>query len=127
MIQPKTDRSPRFRMGTVVKPTTYRCVEYKVIVRPKLAEDVIHLKGGFKLLKADTTKEQEQASAMEGVIEDVSPFAFQYETWPDGVAPPAVGDTVIFARFAGAVVRDDDGSELRIMNDKDIMAVRRSA
>ncbi len=121
------DRSPRFKMGTTVKPTTFRCLEYKVLVRPKAAEEHITLAGGFKLLKADATRELEQASAMEGEIVELSPFAFSYETWPDGHEAPKVGDYVIFARFAGAVVRDDDGTELRIMNDKDIMAVRRSA
>lgn len=102
-------------------------VEYKVIIRPVEETGTIELKGGFKLIKPDETKERDQHAAVEGDIVAISPFAFSYEEWPAGARKPQVGDRAIFARFSGNTIKGSDGIEYRIMNDKDVIAVRRPA
>lgn len=99
-------------------------VEYKVIVKPVQEKGYVELKGGFKLHKPDETKERDKHAASEGEIVGVSPLAFNYEAWPDGARKPKVGDHCIFARYAGITTLGKDGVEYRIMNDKDIVAVR---
>lgn len=99
------------------------CLEYKVLVRPRKAEE--KTKGGIVL--PQQVVEKDQHAAMEGEICGMSPFAFSYEEWPIGADKPRIGDTVVFARYAGITQKGNDGVEYRIMNDKDIVAVRRSA
>lgn len=100
-------------------------IEYKVVVRPVEEKGFIELKGGFKLQKPDETKERDQHAAMEGEIIALSPFAFSYEEWPAGAEKPIPGQTAIFARYSGVTIKGNDGVEYRVMNDKDIIAVRR--
>lgn len=105
-------------------PSGIEPVEYKVLVRPNKEEGHIELKGGFKLYKPDETKERDQHATMEGMLVRMSPLAFTYETWPDGTRKPEVGDAVVFARYSGLNIKGKDGIEYRLMNDKDIVAVR---
>lgn len=99
------------------------CVEYKVLVKPKKAEE--KTRGGIML--PEQVVEKDQHAAMEGVICGMSPFAFSYEEWPLGARKPQIGDVVVFARYSGITQKGNDGVEYRVMNDKDIVAVRRSA
>jgi len=99
-------------------------VEYKVIVRPVEETGTIELKGGFKLYKPDETVERDQHAAVEGELVAMSPLAFTYEQWPDGARKPRVGDTVVFARYSGNTIKGADGVEYRVMNDKDVIAIR---
>jgi chaperonin GroES len=96
-------------------------IEYKVVVRPvKAAEKT---KGGIVL--PEQVIEKDQHAAMEGELVAVSPFAFTYEEWPAGARKPKPGDRVLFARYSGITQRGADGSDYRIMNDKDVVAVLR--
>lgn len=99
------------------------CIEYKVLVRPRKAEE--RTKGGIVL--PEQIVEKDQHAAMEGVIAGMSPFAFSYEEWPIHAKKPRLGDVVVFARYSGITQKGSDGIEYRIMNDKDIVAVRRPA
>lgn len=99
------------------------CVEYKVLVKPKKAEE--KTRGGIVL--PEQVVEKDQHAAMEGVICGMSPFAFSYEEWPLGARKPQIGDVVVFARYSGITQKGNDGVEYRVMNDKDIVAVRRAA
>jgi len=99
------------------------CLEYKVLVEPVKA--VTKTAGGIVL--PEQVIEKDQHAAMEGKICGMSPFAFSYEEWPVGAPKPKIGDTVVFARYSGITQKGNDGVEYRIMNDKDIVAVRRSA
>lgn len=92
--------------------------EYKVLIRPKAIED--KSKGGIIL--PDVSKEREQYAMMEGELIEASPLAFTYDDWK-GAQPPKAGDRVIFAKYAGAIVKGRDSVEYRIANDKDIVAV----
>ena len=102
-------------------------IEYKVVIRLAQETGEIELKGGFKLIKPDDVKERDQHAAVEGEIVAISPFAFSYEEWPKEARKPSVGDKAIFARYSGNTIKGNDGLEYRIMNDKDVIAVRRSA
>ena len=99
-----------------VKPT-----EYNVLVRPKKTEE--KSKGGIIL--PDESRDREQFAQMEGVLVATSPLAFTYaeETEWNGAAKPMPGDRVLFAKYAGAVVRGKDGVAYRLIKDKDVTAV----
>jgi co-chaperonin GroES (HSP10) len=77
-------------------------------------------KGG--IIIPDETKDRDQFAQMRGVLVAVSPLAFTYDDWK-GSNPPKVGDEVLFAKYAGAVVDGKDGKKYRLTNDKDIAAV----
>lgn len=105
-------------------PSGIEPIEYKVLIRPNVEDGVIKLKGGFQLIKPDETKERDQHATMEGMIVRMSPLAFGYEQWPAGSRKPEVGDAVVFARYSGLNITGKDGVEYRLMNDKDVVAVR---
>lgn len=95
--------------------------EYKVLIAPKTTED--KTKGG--IIIPDETKDRNQFAQMEGQLVAVSPLAFTYagpDEW-NGSAKPAPGDSVLFAKYAGALVKGRDGKDYRLVNDKDIAAV----
>lgn len=92
--------------------------EYKVLIAPVEVDQ--KTKGG--IIIPDETKERDQYAQMRGVLVAVSPLAFTYDDWKDA-KPPKVGDEVLFAKYAGAVVDGKDGKKYRLTNDKDIAAV----
>lgn len=96
------------------------CLEYKVLVRP--LDAVTKTPGGIVL--PEIVVERDQNASMEGEVTGISPLAFSYES---NAPKPAVGDVVVFQRFAGIRVKGNDGVEYRLMNDKDVVAVRRRA
>lgn len=97
-----------------------KCLEYKVLVRPNEAK--AKTAGGLYL--PDTVVEKDQHATTEGAVIDISPVAFSYE---HNAPRPVVGSVVIFQRYAGLRVTGNDGVEYRLLNDKDVVAVRRSA
>lgn len=105
----------------VTNPSGIEPIEYKVVVRP--AKAIEKTKGGIVL--PEVVVERDQHAAMEGTIAAISPLAFTYEEWPKSARKPEIGDTVVFARYSGITLRGKDGDDYRIMNDKDIVAVRR--
>lgn len=95
-------------------------MEFNVVVQPKGGEEVT--KGGIIL--PSSTQEADKLAADEGVLVAVSPHAFTYADWPEGARKPQVGDQVIFARYGGVLRKGKNGDpDLRILKDKDIMAV----
>lgn len=98
-----------------------RCLEYKVLVRPAVDDGTITLKGGFKLHKPDETKERDDHATMEGTVVEMSTLAFSYE---ENAPKPAIGQTVVFQRYSGLRLKGADGADYRLMNDKDVVAVR---
>ena len=105
----------------VSNPSGIEPIEFKVVVRP--AQAVAKTKGGIML--PEVVVERDQHAAMEGTIAAISPLAFTYEEWPASARKPEIGDTVIFARYSGITMKGNDGQDYRIVNDKDIVAVRR--
>lgn len=92
--------------------------EYKVLIAPVEVDQ--KTKGG--IIIPDETKDRDQYAQMRGVLVAISPLAFTYDDWKDA-KPPKVGDEVLFAKYAGAVVDGKDGKKYRLTNDKDIAAV----
>lgn len=91
-------------------------------MRPKDVEKVT--KGGIFI--PDSSQERERYATTEGVIVAVGPAAFTEftrEEW-DG-RQPRVGESVIYAKYAGLHVTGDDGVEYVLMNDEDLAAIRR--
>lgn len=91
-----------------------------MLVRPKSVEE--KTKGGIIL--PDETKERDQYAQMEGTLIEASPLAFTYH---DGTVEtfrtPRPGDRILFAKYAGAVVKGKDGADYRLIKDKDLSAV----
>lgn len=97
----------------------FRPTEYNVVVIPEATEEVT--KGGIIL--AQTLKEKEELASVRGRLVAASPLAFSYsEDWSEGERPKA-GDAVIFAKYAGTLIKGRDGKEYRLCKDKDIAAV----
>ena len=94
-------------------------VEYNVVVIPEEVEE--KTSGGIILVA--NTKEQEQTASMRGRLVDASPLAFNYDEWPQFARKPQVGDAVMFAKYAGVLIKGADEKEYRVLKDKDIMAV----
>jgi len=47
-----------------------------------------------------------------------------WKAFDDGAPWAEVGDTVIYAKYGGYSVRDEDGGEYRILNDEDIVGIK---
>jgi len=94
--------------------------EYRVLIKPKEVGDKIG-----SIIIPDESKDRNQFAQMEGTLVAVSPLAFTYanESEWNGSPKPKPGDRVMFAKYAGAVVKGRDGADYRIVNDKDITAV----
>lgn len=94
-------------------------IEYNVVVRPDVVE--AKTKGGLYL--SDEVVERDQSGMTRGTLVAVSPMAFTFDDWPDGMAKPEVGQRVAFVRYAGTLVPGADGEDYRVMKDKDVLAV----
>lgn len=97
--------------------------EYKILILPKAVEE--KTTGG--IIIPDQTKDRDQFAQMEGVLIAASPLAFTYaqpREWTEGNGqPPEPGDRVLFAKYAGSVVKGRDGKDYRLVNDKDVAAI----
>lgn len=91
-------------------------LEYKVLVKPNQVEE----KSGGGIVYVDNSVKQEQNAQVNGVLIAVGSMAFS-----DCDVKPDVGAKVLFAKYAGIYnLEADDNEEYRLMNDKDISAVR---
>lgn len=91
-------------------------MEYNVVVKPDALES--KTAGGIILMQ----NERDEWAVHEGVIDAVSVHAFTYADWPDDARKPQVGDRVMFAKHAGALI-DRNGAKFRVVKDKDLIAV----
>jgi co-chaperonin GroES (HSP10) len=103
-------------------PSGIAPTEFKVVILPTEVGEKI---GSVFIPK--TSQERDQYAVQDGKIIAVSPLAFTYasdDEWKRvGASPPKVGDSVVFAKFAGLIRKGEDGKEYRIVNDKDVVAV----
>lgn len=93
--------------------------EYNVLVAAEDAEE--KTKGGIIL--PDAVKETNAMASMRGLLVAVTPLAFNHDVWPPEARKPEVGDTVIFAKYAGVLVTGVDGREYRACKDRDLIAI----
>jgi co-chaperonin GroES (HSP10) len=99
-----------------IKPTEYNC-----LVEPRVVEETT--KGGI-ILSQDIMNLDQNAQT-QGVLVAMSPMAFVNPDWPKGAELPKVGDTIAYARYAGASSKivGNDGVDYIIIKDKEITAV----
>ena len=91
-------------------------LEYKVLVKPHQVDE--ESDGGIVFV--DNSVKQEQNAQVNGVLVAIGSMAFV-----DWDVKPRTGAKVLFAKYAGIYnLEADDGEEYRLMNDKDISAVR---
>ncbi len=90
---------------------------HRVLVRPEKVEEVTE--SGIVIPK--TIQANEQRHVTKGEVLEIGSTAwkeFGDEDWCK------VGDTVVFAKYGGLTVEDEEtGEELRILNDEDVVAV----
>mgnify|MGYP003529486655 FL=1 len=96
-----------------------RPVEFNVLIK----QDDVAEKSKFGLIKPDEVVEREKHSQTRGVIVAVSPLAFNEDVWPQGMDRPGPGQRVAFAKHSGTFITGEDGTEYRVVKDKDVVAV----
>lgn len=90
-------------------------VEYKILIEPEEVEQ----KSTGGIILAPTTTEKEKMAQVRGTLVAVGGNAFE-----DWLPPlPKVGDRIWYAKYAGYVIKGDDGKEYRLANDKDCAAI----
>jgi chaperonin GroES len=99
-----------------LNPSGIAPLDVKVLVRP----DPVEEKTAGGIILADTTKDQKKYAATRGVLVARGPNAFR--EWGDGNAP-ADGARVVFAQYAGLRIKGDDGEDVVLMNDEDVVGV----
>lgn len=90
-------------------------LEYKVLVLPEQPTE--KSKGGIYI--PDETRDKQEMAEVEGRLIAVGPLAFE-----DWGTKPILGALVHFAKYAGVYVKGNDGLNYRIINDKDVLAIR---
>ncbi len=66
------------------------------------------------------TRDKEQQAATIGKLIDIGPGA--WTDIDDGSPWAAIGDKVSYARYAGVVMRGQDGQDYVLINDNDVLA-----
>ena len=87
----------------------------KVLIEPQIVKE--QTSGGIFL--PQTARDQEQYAVIKGKVLAIGPAAsVEFDS-----GELKVGDEVIFAKYGGMVVRDEDaGTDFRVVNDEDIIA-----
>lgn len=93
-------------------------LEYNVVVEIDPPQE--KTSGGIFL--PEQTKDRDKLAGDRGTLIAISPMAFNFPDWPEGEAKPIVGNRVLVARYAG-VVQDEGGKVIRVLKDKDIIAL----
>ena len=94
-----------------------KAVGWTVLVKPAEIEKCSE--AGI-ILHAPTEEDRVQLGQIFGEVVDIGPGA-----WCDESEPRcAIGNRVIFRRYAGEQFDGDDGIKYRLMNDKDILAIK---
>jgi co-chaperonin GroES (HSP10) len=106
----------------IMQGKTLMPIEYKVIVLPDLIEETDEAVKSAKALgivMLDKDTDREKLKQVSGTLVSVGGNAFQDMS---GLVPK-VGDKVYYAKYAGLILKSDDGTDYRMMNDKDLTAV----
>lgn len=105
-------------------------VGHRLLIKPYKQDDVDEIlnaakKSGFldNFQIVNENKKREDASVDKGVVVQIGPMAWQNDQF--GFKPWCkVGDEVVFAKFAGKIITDDETKEdFFVLNDEDIVAV----
>lgn len=98
----------------------------RVLVRPLPLEETAGTE--VKFIIARTNVKAERAAVEQGEVIDVGPLAWNTDDLGEKGPWCAVGDIVLFAKYAGHFVNDpnfphDDSKQLVFLDEKDIIAV----
>lgn len=105
--------------------------EFKVLVLPDESEVELRARRSG-LVVPDEAAGTYRHAAVTGRIIAMSPAAFSYHDWPEGVRIPVIGDRVVYARYAGMRVSgkpalnakgQEEPREYRLLNDKDVTGI----
>ena len=96
-------------------------VGHHLLVLPEIVEE--KTTGGIYI--PETVRDKEQNGATRGTLISCGPNAWQ--AFDDGKPWAKPGDKVVFARYAGFIIDDDNGEKYRLINDEDIIAVIRQS
>jgi chaperonin GroES len=92
---------------------------YKVLVKP----DPVEEKSDGGIILPDQVKDMEQRGVIRGIIIDIGPTAnVKYIEDGSTYRKAKVGDHVIYARYGGFIIEEDD-EEYRVLNDEDIIGL----
>lgn len=91
---------------------------YNVLIAVDVLEEVTA--GG--IIIPGKHKEREDSASERGRLVAVSPMAFKGGDW-DGCDIPAVGDEVLYQRYAGSEFEGRDGMKYRVMADTDLKGI----
>jgi chaperonin GroES len=69
----------------------------------------------------DSAVEKNQRDQVKGIIVEIGKTA--WKAFDAGEAWATVGDLILFSRYGGKIVFDDDGTEYRILQDEDVVAI----
>jgi chaperonin GroES len=94
-------------------------LDVRVLVRPDPVEE--RTAGGIIL--APTTIEQEKYATVKATLVAVGANAFAEASANPCFDAPQPGNRVMIAKYGGVNIKGDDGSDYRIMNDVDVVAV----
>ena len=109
-------------MSAGVNTSGMQPVEYKILIAPEDVGDtdpVLAAARAAGIEIAKKTTEREAMAQVKGRLIAVGGNAF--EDWKGTI--PQVGDVVYFAKYAGYIIKGDDGKEYRLANDKDCSAI----
>lgn len=88
----------------------------RVLIKPK---DLERKTASGIIVEYGEAEKRHKVATMEGVIVGIGPLA--WHDWADGSHWVEVGDKVIFAQYAGKVVKDPEtGEEFFVINDEDV-------
>lgn len=95
-------------------------VEYNILVAAETVSDKIG-----SILLPDRAKDTEAHAKIQGLLVAMSPLAFNFDEWPADAQHerPKPGDIVVFGKYAGILIKGNDGREYRLIKDKDVAAV----
>jgi chaperonin GroES len=89
---------------------------HRALVKPKQVET----KTASGIILTDSLTRKEQAATEEGEILALGDtFGKDFGA---GVLPK-VGDKIMFAKYAGKFIKDDEGTDLVLLNDDDIICI----
>ena len=103
---------------------------YYVLVKPAKIEEhdpVLKKLADMGFIRADhEDARREQAGIDSGVVVAIGPTAYSEEIAAGRPAWCSVGETVVFAKYAGKAVNDpEDGTQYLVLKDDDIVCVVR--
>lgn len=98
-------------------------LEYKVLILPDKPEE--KTSGGIYL--PDDLREKEEMAEIAGTLVDIGPDAFTYDDGAPWTLQPKTGSRILFAKYAGVYCKGDDGENYRLINDKDVLAIRENS